>query len=294
MKGKKLGIKLDDIVRLYEEGKNCFEIAEILGGTHSNIWRRLKKSGYTDIASRCIKRMPSRRNCHKIDLDFFENIDNQDKAYFLGVMFSDGSVTKNNFYLKMKDSDVVYKFKEALQCDYPITYKTDPYISYRLYVSSQKMCNDLIKLGCVPNKTRVLRFPNLRDDLIPHFIRGFFDGDGCLGLYKETYHTQLNFTSAALDFLYDLKEVIDKVSWHPGHIHKESKYEVWHLVYCGHQVQPLMKWLYKDAHYYMKRKHTAFEILSSLEMERIAGKSRSGQSAAESQNSVKVCERFRD
>jgi intein-encoded DNA endonuclease-like protein len=49
------------------------------------------------------------------------------------------------------------------------------------------MCRDLIKLGCVNNKSLILKFPN--DDIIPkhlirHFIRGYFDGDGCV-YYKE-------------------------------------------------------------------------------------------------------------
>lgn len=45
------------------------------------------------------------------------------------------------------------------------------------------MCLDLYDKGCVPNKSLILEFPNkdiVPDNLIYHFIRGYFDGDGCL------------------------------------------------------------------------------------------------------------------
>ena len=45
------------------------------------------------------------------------------------------------------------------------------------------MFNDLIKQGCVPNKSLILTFPNKHQvpkNLINHFIRGYFDGDGSI------------------------------------------------------------------------------------------------------------------
>ena len=45
-------------------------------------------------------------------------------------------------------------------------------------------CNDLINLGCVPNKSLILTPPNLKDKFVSHFIRGYFDGDGSIGKYE--------------------------------------------------------------------------------------------------------------
>lgn len=45
------------------------------------------------------------------------------------------------------------------------------------------MANDLINLGCVPNKSLILMPPNLKNKFISHFIRGYFDGDGSIGRY---------------------------------------------------------------------------------------------------------------
>ena len=258
----KKGIKAEDIKNLYEQGFNIAEIAEQLHCCSSNISHRLHKMGYTIVRDYSKTRF-SRTNKHEIDLTFFENIDNQDKAYFLGIMFSDGSVSDHQFYLKMKDEDVVLKFKEALKCDYPIRFHDLPYTNYILEISSKKMCNDLKKLGCTPNKTRILRFPIIKENLIPHFIRGFFDGDGCLQLNDKLYHCRFDLTSASLDFLNDIRPYITAIAKTNGSLNKEHNYNVWHLSYSGHQVIQILNWIYKGAHYYMQRKYFKYQLLSS-------------------------------
>ena len=47
------------------------------------------------------------------------------------------------------------------------------------------MGNDLEKLGCVPNKSLILKRPNIDNSLVNHFIRGYFDGDGCVSFNRE-------------------------------------------------------------------------------------------------------------
>lgn len=70
---KKLKIKIEDIYKLYLEGKNFSEIAEILNCTTSNVIRRLKKIG-VNTKRDYTKTRYNRINRHKINLNFFENI----------------------------------------------------------------------------------------------------------------------------------------------------------------------------------------------------------------------------
>jgi hypothetical protein len=49
-------------------------------------------------------------------------------------------------------------------------------------IYNTKIVSDLYKHGCVNNKTFKIKLPKLREDLIRHFIRGYFDGDGCISL----------------------------------------------------------------------------------------------------------------
>ena len=262
--GKK-GIKIERILELYSQGMPPIQIAEELGCTHSNIGHILSRRGIKHKRDYSTVRR-SRVGRYKIDEDYFENIDTEGKAYFLGLMYSDGSVSKNQFYLKLKDEDVVQQFKKELQTEAPIRRIEKPWDAYILEVSCQKLCNHLCNQGCVPNKTRVIQVPNLRKDLYRHFIRGFFDGDGCLQLNEKIYHCIFNLTSASLQFLEQLRPIITAKAKTNGGIQKEKKYDVWHLHYGGHQVVQIMDWLYEDSHFYLKRKYDKYLILKQYQV----------------------------
>lgn len=258
---RSLNIDTNYIISLYNEGKSPIEIAEIYNCWIGSITRRLRAQGI-QIKRDYSKTRYSRKGKHKIDINFFEKINTEEKAYFLGIMFSDGSVSKNQFYLKLNDEDVIIKFKNALKCDYNIIHNETPYYNYILEVSSNKMCNDLIALGCTINKTKSIQFPNIPSNLWNHFIRGFIDGDGCIRVGKTRGKDFLDIASASYSFIIQLKEKLTPYSSHLG-ICKEKKYDVWHLRCCGKQVKILLDWIYKDATIYMNRKYFKYQLLSS-------------------------------
>lgn len=267
MKRGKKGIDLYAIISLYNDGLPVIQIAEKLNCTLSNISRRLKKAGYKVLQNNTKKRY-SRRGRYYINQYFFETIDTEEQAYFLGIMYSDGSVSDDFFYLKLTDEDVVQKFKKALQFEGPIEYKhykeKNYKDTYKLAVNCKKMVKDLIQLGCVKNKTKVIELPNIRKDLIRHFIRGFFDGDGCLSLNNNVYHCRFDITCASEKFLKQIRPIITEQALTNGNLCKESKYEVWHLRYSGQQVKQILDWLYTDSTVYMERKYNKYLLLSSL------------------------------
>lgn len=259
MKGKK-GINLSEIVELYEKGLPPVQIAEQLNCCTANVTRRLKKAGIPFIREYS-KTRRSREGRYKIDDDYFENIDTEGKAYFLGLMYSDGSVMEHQFYLKLKDEDVIQQFKQELKAEAPIRRIETPWDAYILSISCKKLCQHLINQGCVPNKTRVIQVPKLREDLYRHFIRGFFDGDGCLQLQDKIYHCRFDLTSASLKFLEQLRPTITAKAITNGSLQKETNYDVWHLNYSGHQVVQILDWLYEDSHFYLKRKYNKYLLL---------------------------------
>lgn len=180
-------------------------------------------------------------------------------------MYSDGSVSKNQFYLKLKDEDIINRFKVALNSSAPIQRRYNGgYESYCLTISSKKSCNNLIHWGCVPNKTKVIQLPNLREDLYRHFIRGFFDGDGCLSIDSKLYHCRFDLTSASKVFLEQLRPIITNIALTNGGLNKEKLYDVWHLQYSGKQVVQILDWLYSNTTLYLKRKYEKYLILKSI------------------------------
>lgn len=264
----KKGIALSEIVELYEQGLTPVQISEKFGCCCINITRRLKKAGIPFKRDYSKSRRSIDTRVHSLDVHYFDTIDTEEKAYFLGLMFADGSVSKNQFYLKMIDRDIIERFKEALKTTVPIRViehkKRTEYNSFILEISSVYLCTVLSKWGCTPNKTRTIRLPKLDESLYVHFIRGFFDGDGHIGLNVKPYHCKFDIVSAALPFLEDIRPIITSHAKTDGGISKEAKYDVYHLRYSGYQVKDILDWLYKDATVYLKRKYFKYQLLSSF------------------------------
>lgn len=115
--------------------------------------------------------------------DFFENINNEQKAYWLGMMMSDGNIGDNgrkSYYIRLslKDYDHLYKFCDVLNISHDnVRVNTSGIGTVRVF--SKALYNQLIQCGMHPGEKRLNAYPvNLRDILHRHFIRGYFDGDG--------------------------------------------------------------------------------------------------------------------
>jgi len=133
-----------------------------------------------------------------VDENYFENIDTQDKSYWLGFLYADGYVRmKNNksgelrLKLGLKDKQHIELFKSCIKSSHKIkdikSYVTVGDKKYESECSTfsiynTKIVSDLYRHGCVNNKTFKIKLPNLKEDLIRHFIRGYFDGDGCISI----------------------------------------------------------------------------------------------------------------
>ena len=132
------------------------------------------------------------RRKYRVDLTYFETINSPDKAYFLGFIAADGCIRRPingplalAVKVSSKDEEVLVKFLRCLKSDMPIShvrYKT-PWkgvIKEASFVNiiSEKICGDLAEFNIVERKTEKYEPVSLTDDLMPHFIRGYFDGDG--------------------------------------------------------------------------------------------------------------------
>lgn len=87
-------------------------------------------------------------------------------------------------------------------------------VCFRL--SSKLLCNDLLKHGVMPNKSFKIKLPNISDIFLPHFIRGYFDGDGCV--YTCTKETKKKnqiriHISSNLEFLTGVNSAINIVDF---------------------------------------------------------------------------------
>eukprot|EP01084_Bolivina_argentea_P020927 38868_1 len=114
-------------------------------------------------------------------------------AYWLGFLFADGCVHKQvsgyitTLGLKCTDHSHVEKYKKALQSSYHLgLYKNGAHCKALHVICDNSLAMDLIGLGCIPRKSLTLQWPNnIPDEYVPHFVRGYFDGDGCIHFNKS-------------------------------------------------------------------------------------------------------------
>lgn len=141
---------------------------------------------------------------------YFEKIDTREKGCVLGFIYADGCVDQNNrryslsFGQQTRDREILEYIKECLGYSGPIRYdqlsKLNEQIYYcdRLKISSKKLIKDLNKHGVTPRKSLILEAPQIEQEFIGSFIRGYFDGDGHVGIYArkdcDSKHPGINFS----------------------------------------------------------------------------------------------------
>ena len=148
----------------------------------------------------------------RIDDNYFENIDSNEKAYWLGFILADGYNGDKNFEFSQcdKNKDAVAKFKEAIKSQHKISKKNvNGHIEWRINIRSKKLHNDLLNLGITSDKSYTALLPNIKDQYIPSFLRGYFDGDGSIYSRKDALPI-VSFTSASINLLKDIQKWLEK------------------------------------------------------------------------------------
>lgn len=235
--------------------------------------------------------------------DYFENINTQNKAYILGYIFADGcvSIRPNRHNSKCLSFNCIESDKEILEFilkelnikkELQVT-EPSSFISplngveygrksqVRLGIDSAKIVDDLIKLGLNNNKTNLeLKIPNIDENLISHFIRGYFDGDGSFCITKNNskklyinknnetiYHSNglykyvVSFTSKTQSLLTDIKSIFKK-----GNISYSSR-DCFVYSICGKSTTiSFLDFIYKDSDFKLTRKYNKYAQLKSCEL----------------------------
>lgn len=191
----------------------------------------------------------------------FKKIDTEEKAYWLGFLYADGSVgskeAKIELGLAEKDFNHLQKFKNFIGLNNKISYR-EKTKSYRYCFRSQEMKNDLIQLGCIPKKSLLLNFPSssqVPEYLIRHFIRGYFDGDGHFTntekCFEVGYIGTENFIKESLNHL---PETIKRKDLTIKNVHRKDGAKSYSF-YSLNDVSEFLNFIYKDCSIYLDRKY---------------------------------------
>lgn len=212
----------------------------------------------------------------KADYNFFQTWSDE-MAYVLGFWYADGSVDYSpqirGRYIRVgsTDKEVISFIKQALKSEHKIytTPRPGNKTFYLLQIGSTQMFEDLDKLGVVERKSNIITFPLVPKELLSEFIRGFFDGDGCVFIEKSStgsYKRMITvFTSGSREFLIHLQETlfteagltVTKIAL----VRNKTNSTAYQLRYSTRNSLRLFYFLYskKETNFCMTRKYKLFQ-----------------------------------
>lgn len=230
---KRMGyLSAEDVVNIcdrYIAGETTVEIGKSMGLCDRTVAKVLKNNNI-------VLRKSARRSII-INHDYFRSIDTPQKAYFLGWMISDGSVVLQktrpgrsriiSLELQSDDKHILEMFVSELGADPSVVKHFDKRNHCYLRFASEEMADDLERYGVVPNKTWISYLPILNDDLMPHLLRGIFDGDGTVTIDKKygcphfAFYGSEQICKDICDYLHE------KIGLNKNKVSKSTCYHVW-------------------------------------------------------------------
>lgn len=225
-----------------------------------------------EVVSKYLRRIgvePYKRSLEpSIDVHVFDNIDTEEKAYWLGFFFADGCLQSYpedksrmryvfSINLSIKDIEHLRKLNKFFryQGDKVRVYESRGKEYCLWSIGNRHLWETLNKLGCTPRKTHTLGFPNIPKELYRHFIRGVFDGDGTLGAYGARKQK-----SCSLIGNKSLIERIQLESEGDGSIYqyKHHPENIKTLSFTSNRVVRFTEYIYKDSTVHLERKYNKY------------------------------------
>lgn len=257
-----------DILELYKNGMTSKEIYQLFTNKVS-----CEETIQVIVRKHNIAR--NRGNKNELIHDYFEKINSSNKAYFLGLLLTDGNVhyyKKSNrqpivqITLQNEDRYILEHFKSEVKSKRKIS---DYYNGKRnesiFGICSQKMADDLAKYNIIPNKTFIInKLPTINKQFLPDLIRGIFDGDGTIYIKSYKYQQIVFGFYGTNNFLTNLLNILkEEINISQNKIF--DKETVSFVTFSKKQdVQNFYRYIYYDENIlYIKRKKDKFQTFFS-------------------------------
>lgn len=215
-----------------------------------------------------------RPKTYKIDENIFDKELTEETSYLLGLIFSDGHLNYDKgvfqYVCKSSDIELIHYIKNILKSSHPIKiYKIKNKEYARYGISNTRLVKSIIDKFNMPhsNKSKNNLFipKNIKDDMISHFLRGVFDGDGSVwnsGKHLNKLDFCVSYTGGE-NFIKEIQNYLNKklningcISYKYGKLNKNSC----NISYHGnHVAQKIYEFLYKNASIYLIRKKKLME-----------------------------------
>lgn len=219
----------------------------------------------TALTKRKLRKKPAPNDNYTLEHSFFDVIDTEEKAYFVGFIFADGCVSMRNnkisaitITLNAADRDIIDKFSQVVSNTNAISMReNNNRKTVSLSISSEQMAGGLCMLGVVPRKTYVAKsLPQVPKEFVIPMLRGFFDGDGGIHYSKDKKRIQLSATAYSKEVVLEFQRKIDEFIEKERSNKITGEHNKYNAIWNGRtQSVKILHLLYDDATVYLNRKY---------------------------------------
>lgn len=236
-------------------------------GKRENVDRRTLSKHFKELGIEIV----NKQNRSKFNEHIFDVIDTEEKAYWLGFIFADGYISSSplrenvksiylfELSLGLKDQEHLEKFSKFMEYEKPLIVDT---YRCRFTLANKHLWTTLNNHGCTPNKSLTLKFPNISKNLINHFIRGYFDGDGCITRHINsktvTPHIEVLGTMDVLKNILKYSDT-EAVIEHYSRCSEETLFLRW----TKDQGVKFINYIYSGSTIYLNRKYKLYQFFKN-------------------------------
>jgi len=141
---------------------------------------------------------------NKFNQNYFDNIDNKAKAFWLGFIFGNCSIEKRptlTMTISKKNETIIKELSSVLDSSSNIRISKG---CYTFGLCSNHFCNKIKEYGRIDKNN--ITFPKISKDFYYAFIAGFVKGNSSMFLTKNNKTLDIH---GPLSFLQEIKSVLD-------------------------------------------------------------------------------------
>ena len=253
----------ENIISLYKFGLSQAKVGKLYNVQGYIIGNILRKCG-----------IQGRDHSHKsrkytINEYYFDDINTPNKAYILGLLFSDGCNYPPQHRVKLelqeRDKSILDKINIEIGSNKPLAFNNlnskniNWQNTYRLDITNKHISDKLVDLGMLQNKSLILEFPKWLDvSLYAPFLRGICDGDGHIE-WNKTKFISIASTNQFCEYVKMFcKEYLDINCSIYNTANKNSNTKILYI-FGKDRIKCFLDFIYKDADLYIERKHDIYQ-----------------------------------
>lgn len=257
-------LKVEKIIELFEQGKSQKDIALSLGIAYQSVQQFLKRNNieldFTSARYLAIKNK-------KINHTFFNIIDSEIKAYLLGFFYADGYIDfKHNriqICIAEQDRYIIDLYLSYLypECFIKEIHNTKGALNRQkqlvIRINSKELVDAFIQQGITDKKSSInFNIPLIEECYKIHFIRGYFDGDGCISYHgTDKQYKRISFCNQTMQILKDIQDYFLNEGIKSS-LNTTKNYFT--LEFNGQKADKVGEIMYKDSNYKLLRKFNKF------------------------------------